>query len=414
MSFPSASARTPRDTFAFRGLERLVYGGSVRFFEVTGLWKHPIRASGDFEEMKLLDKIYWLYKAQNPITRPPRGSGLERYFARHALHDWQLPIGFRPQYESALSAVGDLMNHEFLANSRDSLYRDVADLVFDVDVAMGNLECVVLPTPSGQLRFSTTDAPPLFLGPDEFDVLRSDGTRQYSFLAAACNHSLDFGEEGVASTIEALRSKRIAFHGVNETERDAAEATVVTARDIRIGVVSYCFGLNAKKPPAHRPSIVNRVRLNAAPAGVDFTLVDRQLAHCRAAGVDFVVAQLHWGMEYELYPRPEQVELAHVLAEKGVDAIFGHHPHVVQPFECYRTRRDPSRVVPIYYSLGNLTNPFAAPYLCRSSVARLSLAKGTGDDGSVRTYVSAARVHDVIQVANHVERTLSILRAEPA
>ena len=119
------------------------------------------------------------------------------------------------------------------------------------------------------------------------------------------------------------------------------------------------------------------MKLNARPSEVDFTQLEEQLAHGRRAGVDFVIAQLHWGMEYELYPRPEQVELAHHLADLGVDAIVGHHPHVLQPVEHYRTRRDPDRVVPVFYSLGNLTNPFSAPYLCRSGVARIELARGT-------------------------------------
>ncbi len=97
-----------------------------------------------------------------------------------------------------------------------------------------------------------------------------------------------------------------------------------------------------------------------------------------------------------------------------MDAIFGHHPHVTQPCEHYRTRRDPSRVVPIYYSLGNLTNPFAAPLLCRSAVARLTLAKGTVEDRTPRTYVQTAKTHHVVQHADHATRKLSLRHAPPA
>jgi poly-gamma-glutamate synthesis protein (capsule biosynthesis protein) len=62
--------------------------------------------------------------------------------------------------------------------------------------------------------------------------------------------------------------------------------------------------------------------------------------------VDFIVVQLHWGMEFEMYPRPEQLEVAHHIAELGADAIIGHHPHVLQPVEVYHGK-------PILYSLGN-------------------------------------------------------------
>jgi poly-gamma-glutamate synthesis protein (capsule biosynthesis protein) len=82
---------------------------------------------------------------------------------------------------------------------------------------------------------------------------------------------------------------------------------------------------------------------------------------------------------------PEQVELAHELAERGVDAIIGHHPHVIQPMELYTTKRDKNRMVPIYYSLGNLINAFSAEELCQSAVAKLSLSKGKYND-ETRTY----------------------------
>lgn len=101
----------------------------------------------------------------------------------------------------------------------------------------------------------------------------------------------------------------------------------------------------------------------------DLDQLTRQIEHARGAGVDFLVGSPPLGLEHELYPIPEQLELAHHLAELGVDAVLGHHPHVLQPMELYRTRRDPRRLVPIYYSLGNLINPFTAPDSCRSGVA---------------------------------------------
>jgi poly-gamma-glutamate synthesis protein (capsule biosynthesis protein) len=125
--------------------------------------------------------------------------------------------------------------------------------------------------------------------------------------------------------------------------------------------------------------------------------------------VDFVIAQLHWGMEYELYPTPEQVDIAHAMAELGVDAIVGHHPHVLQPLELYRTVRDPDRVVPVAYSLGNLTNPFSAPLLCRSGLLRMALHKGRASDGTLRTYVRTSRIDEVLQRADPASGMLELV-----
>jgi poly-gamma-glutamate synthesis protein (capsule biosynthesis protein) len=154
----------------------------------------------------------------------------------------------------------------------------------------------------------------------------------------------------------------------------------------------HTFGTNAHRAPPSRPRIVNHTKLNRPLADIDFATLEAQLRFCRASGVDFIVAHLHWGMEFEMYPRPEQLAVAHHIAELGVDAIIGHHPHVLQPFEHYRVRRDPHRIVPIYYSLGNLTNPLLHPYMWRSGVARLVIAKGT-----TGTYVRTAELVEVEQ-----------------
>ncbi len=123
-----------------------------------------------------------------------------------------------------------------------------------------------------------------------------------------------------------------------------------------------------------------------------------------------VVAQLHWGLEHESYPRPDQLGVARHLAELGVDIVIGHHPHVVQPLECYRTNRDPDRVVPIYYSLGNLLTPFSHPAFRASWIARITLAKGVARDGTTRTYVAKAYKVEVFQEINTKAEQLRLVR----
>lgn len=404
----SALPSCARDVVKLPPRQALLFRGLMAFFERTGLWRYPPARTGDVEEMGLLDKVYWLYKAGRPMERAVRGSGLEEHFAGQGAFDWTPPADFAVTGDLRLSAAGDLMSHPYLARSGDSLYGELAALLFGADVSMANLECVVLDRPLELTIDATSKAgPPLVLAREAFEVAAGS----WSFLAAACNHSLDFGEPGVASTLAALRQRRIAFHGLNEREEDADRATLIEKRGVRLGLVAHTFGCNGHRPPPHRPRIVNRMRLNGAAADLDLAPLRAQLRHCEEAGVDFVVAQLHWGLEFELYPRPEQVEVAHRLAELGVDLILGHHPHVVQPVEHYRTRRDPLRVVPIYYSLGNLINPFSAPFMCRSSVAAIELVKGSRPGGPPRTYVRRASVVAVDQHADPVSQRLVLRRA---
>ncbi|NBC29584.1 MAG: hypothetical protein GVY29_06280 [Spirochaetes bacterium] len=410
-SVTPATARTPREFARLPRAQALSYGAILRLIEWTGAWKYPIRAGGDYEEMKLRDVLYCLHKAEHHVLHPERGWNLRAYFDAQKAFRWSLPERFEVEREISVSAVGDLMNHEYLPHSH-GLYRGVVDEIFGADLPMGNLECVVLDEPSETPRFDGKTAPRLRIGTDALDVLATHEGRSYAFLSAACNHSLDFGVEGVRSTADALRSRGIAFHGINETAEHAEDAQILEKNGIRIALLSHTFGLNGWRPPPDRPWIVNRTRLNDPPERIDLSAIDRQIAQARRAGADFIIAQLHWGMEFEHYPRPVQLDLAHSLAERGIDAIFGHHPHVIQPCENYRTRRDPARVVPVFYSLGNLTNPFRDARLCRSLVARLDLTKGRTADGTVRTYVRHAGARTVIQTIDTKTRRIELRRSD--
>ena len=62
--------------------------------------------------------------------------------------------------------------------------------------------------------------------------------------------------------------------------------------------------------------------------------------------VDRVIVTFHWGIPYDHQPLPEDREKARLAIAAGADAVIGHHPHVLQPFEIHRGR-------PIFYSVGN-------------------------------------------------------------
>jgi len=60
----------------------------------------------------------------------------------------------------------------------------------------------------------------------------------------------------------------------------------------------------------------------------------------------YIIVTPHWGTEYTPLPNKFQRNTAHAFIDAGVDAIIGHHPHVVQAVEEYKGK-------PIFYSLGN-------------------------------------------------------------
>jgi poly-gamma-glutamate synthesis protein (capsule biosynthesis protein) len=84
---------------------------------------------------------------------------------------------------------------------------------------------------------------------------------------------------------------------------------------------------------------------------------------------DFVVVSVHWGQEYMRFPDSSQVDRAHALVDAGADVVFGHHPHVLQPVECYKGAL-------IFYSLGNFVFDQEGEKETESMIATVSLRKG--------------------------------------
>lgn len=398
---------TPKDLFQFNLPKKILFEGLIFFAWIFRLWKYPPRAQGDIKYMTFWDKVYWLYKTVHPTRFARKNSGLEKHFLEQKKIKLQLPSGFQVQNQLSISSVGDLINHPYLKASHQTLYRHAEEIIFDVDLPMANLECPIYTTDK-EFVFSLQKAPPLYYDIESFHVVKGTAKKQFSFMATACNHSLDFGPEGIASTIAALNENGISYSGINASEEKAFEATLIEQKNIKLGVVAYTFGLNAYMPPEDRPRIVNTMNLNDELPAIDFDQLKKQIHFCKENQVDFIMAHLHWGLEHEFYPTPEQVKLAHHLAELGIDAIIGHHPHVIQPLEYYFCKRDTNRVVPIFYSLGNLVNSFSADYLCKSAIARLHLVKGITADQKTMTYVKDAKMIEVTQEVDSKNQTLSI------
>lgn len=63
-----------------------------------------------------------------------------------------------------------------------------------------------------------------------------------------------------------------------------------------------------------------------------------------------IVTVFHWNYEFEIYPQPADRQFAKTLIDLGVDAVIGHHAHVIQGFEFHNGR-------PIFYGLGNFYFP---------------------------------------------------------
>lgn len=166
------------------------------------------------------------------------------------------------------------------------------------------------------------------------EVANSLKQARISVVTLANNHILDCGREGVLDTLEALARAGVDALGAGVDDKAAHTPVIREAARKRIGLLSYYWNprcaATERLPGSARDS---PEKLEADIRGL------REQA-------DRILVMFHWGNPYQLKPLPEDRAKARFAVDCGADAVVGHHPHVIQPFEVYRGR-------PIFFSIGN-------------------------------------------------------------
>lgn len=153
-------------------------------------------------------------------------------------------------------------------------------------------------------------------------------------LTLANNHLLDCGRSGVLETLDILAREGLAALGAGVNEAQAHQPVIRQAGRWRIGLLGYYWN-----------------RRTAATADKPGSAMDPAEAleadiHALRDRVDRIVVIFHWGVPYLREPSAEDRAKARLAIDLGADAVVGHHPHVIQPFEIYHGR-------PIFFSVGN-------------------------------------------------------------
>jgi poly-gamma-glutamate synthesis protein (capsule biosynthesis protein) len=366
---------------------------------IFGVWRYPADRGSGISSKKILNRMYWHHKRTNPIIKPEKGSELEAYFSekRRQIEQPHLPEGFQGERSVSISAVGDLMNAKGIENSEDKFYAKVKELIFNADISIANLESTLT---SGKvvntgLQINAT--------PKQFNAFKGHKGEQYTVFCTANNHMLDRGMEGFNSTHDRLEAEGFYYVGTNRSPEAQKKGLIIDSNGLKFGLVAATYQ-NNRPVPDGKNYLVNVIPIHRFRGKVELSLLEDQISYCRSMDCDFIIASLHWGLEFEFFPRQYQLEIAHRLIESGADAIVSHHTHNIQPYEFYQTRRDPHRKAPIFYGLGNLSSLWSTPYLSLSLIANFEVVKGQVNDVP-KTLLAGVRVTPVLQMQYDYKKT---------
>jgi poly-gamma-glutamate synthesis protein (capsule biosynthesis protein) len=253
---------------------------------------------------------------------------------------------------AAQLAVGDPTNSQ----GWGALFSDVADVFQHADFGFVNMETPVAPAHSHGSKPFMFDAPVALI-----DGLKASGIKIVSF---ANNHVMDQGWPGFIETRQHLRDEGMIFAGSGDTAAETFQPVITEANGIKVGWLGMTRWLNGNRNPdkddqPHVNFFPYPGESGGAP-GADEAQVLEAVKQARAK-CDFLVVSIHWGIEYAPAPRPEDVDIAHKMLDAGASVIVGHHPHVLQPVETYKTQDGRDTV--IFYSLGNFLSNQSRSYV---------------------------------------------------
>lgn len=280
----------------------------------------------------------------------------------------------RPLYTQdtlTLCFVGDMMMHSAqlaaggLRDSGADSFNGTADTerfadcfayiknhIVAADLAVANMECTFAGSPySGY---------PCFSAPDEYAYAIAD--TGFDVFCCANNHIFDKGSTGAERTMQLYRDMGIPFTGIASDSSafgrpvPVIEPLLTAHKGIKIAFINFSYGTNTR---------ADRVRVNLMS---DRAGIEAAIRQARRTGTDVVIALPHWGEEYRLKHNSAQREMAEWLVSKGVDAVIGCHPHVVQDYETIDGR-------PVVYSMGNFISNMSAENTQLGMIAGLEIIR---------------------------------------
>ncbi|MBB6479721.1 CapA family protein [Spirochaeta isovalerica] len=329
-------------------------------------------------------QLYYASKYFSPVKKAARHSRLEEYF-----RNMKPPVNREPLVQSdevKLHAAGDLMiRTEISRGNPEFLWSEIGETLFDSDLTFANMEFVVNDSNpiDKTIRFSMTE--------QQAEVMLGDRRfGHFDILSLANNHINDSLYSGVKSTMTYLDSKGILHTGANSSPEDVDNFPIVERKGIKTAFLGYTFSTNGIPLEKDCQHATNLIRFNALKESeYDPSLIFRHIELAKQRGADIIVASLHWGLEFEYYPPERIVRRGHELLEKGIDIIVGHHPHILNPSEWYRT--SDGRDTLCFYSLNGLTSqtlPISAQNT--GEIAEIILEKGINSKGESITRIKDA------------------------
>lgn len=239
--------------------------------------------------------------------------------------------------------LGRLVNDWLKNRPPEAPWGDTMPFFKSADLRVCNLECVISdrgePWEPGKKPFHfRTD-------PKNIEVLEK---ASINAVTLANNHTLDFGQQALVDTLEALDRTGIKRAGAGRDIGEASSAAYFSSAGVTVALLSFTDNVPEWEAGAETPGVFY------LPVDLSDRRAKRLLEEISSARkkADIVLVSPHWGPNWGRKPPAAQIPFARAMVDAGADIVFGHSCHVFQGVELYKGR-------PVIYGAGDFIDDYA-------------------------------------------------------
>lgn len=286
-----------------------------------------------------------------------------------------------------ISAVGDILcQMDMIDDAKTSdgydfshMFTEISKFVKNSDIAIGTLETNFVDGKySGVGKYNS---------PIEF--LKAVKDSGIGLVSLAHNHVLDYGTQGLETTISKIKEQNIEITGIKENSERTNEqdentldeekqenpdftGNIKEINGIKVAFLGYTYGLSNENE-------VNEEEKKKANIYSE-ELAKKDIEYAKQNS-NYIIAIMHWGDVNSSEISEYQRNITSFLVENGVDMILGAHPSVVEPMEMIQTEE--GKNVLVAYSLGNYMSTLKYDDANVELILNIQISKSSDSDKAV-------------------------------
>lgn len=291
-----------------------------------------------------------------------------------------------------IAAVGDILCQMDMIEDAQTeggydfshMFAGINKFINTADIKLGTLETNFLDREfSGVKKYNS---------PIEFlQAVKQSGI---NLVSVAHNHELDYGEDGLNTTVEKIKEQDITITGLKENPEFTG--TIKEIRGIKIAFLGYTYGLSNEN------ELSEEVKAKANIYSEELAKKDIEYAK---ANSNYIIAIMHWGDVNKSEITDYQREITGFLVNNGVDMILGSHPSVVEPMEIVQNSE--GRNILVAYSLGNYISSLKYENADVELILNIQIAKTTDSDKAILEKVDYTPIY-VLDNGNKAENRFEL------